>query len=206
MNSSTWICQLTTWFFVFAVCLPMPGVLALAQDIPPAGLVPGGQNAPPVPIMRRASEGAEVQAEELLRALELPAIQKALVLSEEQRKKIEDISFNVRKAVIQQQSVLQVQRLELERMMRADIPDRAAIDKKIPEVVQAMTAIMRARISALLDLNGVLTKEQKEKIREFVSQRIQQAARANMQQAQPGLRLNPPAPPVVAPQPPSPLR
>jgi Spy/CpxP family protein refolding chaperone len=198
MNSSARFCQLTTWLFVFAVCLAAPGALALAQEIPPAG--PG--QLPP-----RAAEGGEVPAEQILRLLELPAVQKALVLTDEQRKKIEDISFGVRKTVIQQEAALRVQRLELERMMRANTPDRAAIDKKIPEVVQALTTIMRARINALMDLSSALTKEQREKIREFVSQRIQQAERAKLQQVQPGPRVNPlgPAPQAVPQQPRAPL-
>jgi Spy/CpxP family protein refolding chaperone len=170
--------------FVFAIFAVL-GSLVLAQEILPARGGPVGQNAPPAQALRRAMEGGEAPVEELLRALELPAVQKALVLTDEQRRKIEDISFNARRAAIQQEAALRVQRLELERMMRADNPDRAAIDKKIPEVAQAQTMIMRARINALMDLRGVLTKEQRDKIGEFVAQRVQQAARARAQQARP---------------------
>jgi Spy/CpxP family protein refolding chaperone len=98
------------------------------------------------------------------------------VLANEQRKKI-GRQLQVRRSAIQQQAALQVQRLELERMMRAETPDRIAIDRKIPDIVQAQTAIMRTRINALMDLRGVLTKEQRDRIREFALQRVQQVMR-----------------------------
>lgn len=203
MNLPTRFCRFTPWLFVFAVCLPVLGSPVLAQEIPLAGPALADQNAPPAPALRRALEEGELPAEELFRLLELPAVQKALVLTDEQRAKIEDISFNVRRAAIQQLAVLRVQRLELEHMMKADTPNRAAIDKKVQEVAQAQTTIMRARVNALMDLRDVLTKQQRDKMREFVLQRVQQAARARVQQSQPGLRLAPSAP-AVPPEPPKP--
>jgi len=194
--------------FAFAACLSVLGLFVLAQETPPARPDSWRQDLGPAQLLRRALEGGEAPAEELLRVLELPAAQKALVLTDEQRKKIEDINFNVQKAAIQQQAVLRVQRLELERLMRADNPDRAAIDKKIPEVAQAQTTIMRARINALMDLRGVLTKEQRDKIREFVAQRLEQAVRIRAQQAQSRPKVAPSAPaaPLAPPQPPAPPR
>lgn len=205
MNSPAKFCWLTAWLFVFVVCLPVLGSLVLAQEIPPPGPATAGQNAPSSQALRRALVGGEVQAEELLRLIEMPAVQKALVLTDEQGEKIEDISFNVRRAVIKQQAALRVQRLELERMMRADTPDRAAIDKKVQEVAQALTEIMRSRVNALMDLRVVLTKEQSNKIRAFVSQRIQRATRARLQQRQPGLGLAPSTPTVPPAKPKQPL-
>lgn len=188
MNSPIKSFRFLASLFAFAVSLPVLGSLVFGQEIPPAAPPRAGQGMPP--------------AEELLRVLELPAAQKALVLTDEQRKKIEDISFNVRKTAIQQQAALQLQKLELERMMRADNPDRAAIDKKIPEVVQAQTAIMRARINALMDVRAVLTKEQRDRIGEFIAQRVQREARPKVQQAQPKPGAAPPQPP----QPPQPQK
>ena len=72
MTSPSRFTRFTPWLFVFAVSLPALGSLAPAQEIPPAAPPLGGQGSPP--------------AEELLRVLELPAAQKALVLTDEQRK------------------------------------------------------------------------------------------------------------------------
>ena len=196
----------------FKVCLillvlliSISGLSVLAQGITPAGPQDRGPMMPQAPGMRGAPEPGRIQAEQLLRLLEQPAAQKALVITEEQRKKIEELSFNVRKTAIQQQAVLQVQRMELERLMQADSPDRAAIEKKIPEISQAEAAVMRARINALLDLRAVLTKEQRDKVRTFADQRARQAARMGGQQAPPRAKVAPPVPlePMAPPQPPA---
>jgi hypothetical protein len=91
MNSLIKFCRFTAWLFAFAVFVLVLGSLVLAQEIPPTE---------PAQALRRALEVGEVPAEELLRLLEQPAAQKALVLTDEQRDKIEDISFNVRRAAI----------------------------------------------------------------------------------------------------------
>lgn len=184
---------------VLVLSISISGLSVVAQDFPPDPQ--GGGTGAPRP--------GGIPAEQLLRLLGQPAAQKALVITEEQRKKIEELSFNVRKTAIQQQAALQVQRLELERLMQADTPDRAAIDKKIPEIAQAETTMMRARINALMDLRALLTKEQRDKIGELTAQRARQAAQARAQQAAPKAKIAPPAPrnpmaPRPGPQPPAP--
>ncbi len=57
--------------------------------------------------------------------------------------------------------------------MQAESPDRAAIDKKIQEISQARTALMKTRANELLDVRAVLTKEQRDKIREIMQTRPQ---------------------------------
>ena len=90
--------------------------------------------------------------------------------------------------------------------MKADTPDRAAIDGKVQEAAQAQAAIMRSRVNALMDLRDILTKEQRDKIRESVAQRIQKRVRARAQQVQPGPKIAPsiPAVPPAPPAPPKP--
>jgi len=206
MESQARLSPFTARWFVLAVCFFVPGSPAMAQAIPAGPQVPAGQNAQPAPVLRRALERDRLQAETLLRLLELPAVQNALVITDEQRSRIEDISFNVRKEAIQQQAVVRVLRMELELMLKVDAPDRSAIDRKVQEVAQAQAAIMGARVHALMDLRGVLTKEQEDKIRESVLRRTQQRAQARPQQAQPLPKLVPsaPAPPPAPPQPPVP--
>jgi Spy/CpxP family protein refolding chaperone len=198
-------CRFTCLLSIFAICLPVLGSLAPAQENPPAGQVPAGPDARLRLPLQRALEGGQGLGAEILRQLNLPAAQKALAFSDEQRKKLEDITFNIRRSAIQQQATLQVQRLELQRLMGADTPDRAAIDKKVQEIAQTQSSLLRARVTALLDLRGLLTKEQRDKIREFVRQRLQQAG-PGAQQARPRPKINPPplAPQASPPQPPAP--
>lgn len=112
-----------------------------------------------------------VRRDVLARLLRDPELQKQLNLTDEQRKKLQDINFNTEKAAITERAAMQVQRLELKRLMRAENPDRAAIDKKIQEISQARTALMKTRANELLDVRAVLTKEQRDKIRETIQRR-----------------------------------
>jgi Spy/CpxP family protein refolding chaperone len=195
--------RFTVVSFLFALCLPF----ALAQDNPPDPQIPGRNNAglrqPPgrVPIQPPQSE---IGAAEIFRLLDLPAAQRALGVADEQRKKLEDIAFNFRRAMVQQEAALRVQQLDLERLIRADTPDRAAIDKKIQEIAQAQSSVMRTRVNGLLDVRSNLTREQRDRIREFMQQRNQQRLQPGMA---PAPRLQSGVAPAVPPQiPPSPPR
>lgn len=108
----------------------------------------------------------------LLGLLRSPQLQKQLALTEEQQQKLEEIGFNAAKASIQQGAELRVRRLELSRLMNAQNPDRAAIDKKLQEIEQIQTALARSLIHARLDGGSVLTEEQREKVQQLLRQRM----------------------------------
>lgn len=112
-----------------------------------------------------------------------PDVQREIGLSEEQRRKMQDIRFNSEKARIQGEASLQVLQMELRRLMEGDAPDRGAIDRKIQEISQAQAALMRARVNGELDHRSVLTKEQRDKLRELMQNR--EAARPPLED-QPG--------------------
>ncbi len=110
--------------------------------------------------------------------LRRPEVQQALGLTAEQKKKLEDIAFNSAKAAIQGRSTLQIEHMELTRLMSSANPDRAAIDKKLQDISQAQAALTRSVINGQLDARGVLTKEQQEKMPQVMqklrAERVQQ--------------------------------
>ncbi len=112
-----------------------------------------------------------MRREGLLRLLRDPNVQKQLNITEEQHKKLEDIVYSSEKSAIQDNATLRLRRLELRHLMQADNPDRAAIDKKIQEISQVEAGLMKIRTNGLLDARAVLTKEQRDKIREIVQRR-----------------------------------
>jgi len=127
--------------------------------------------------MRDARAGQGLPRERrLLALLRRPDIQRMLGLTEEQRNKLEDIRSSSAKVAIQQRANLQIQRLDLERLMRAENPDRAAIDGKLQELAQTRAALTRAAVFATLDARGVLTKEQRQKLAEQMQQAIRPGA------------------------------
>ena len=204
------LCRFSALSFVFVLCLSVLGSPAQVPEAPQGRRIPGDAGVRPRQLLREAlRRGPESEAlgQELLRLLTLPEAQKALGISDEQRKKLEDIAFNTRKATIQQRATLQVQRMELERLMRADNPDRAAIEKKVQEVSQAQSTMMRARVNGLLDVRAALTKEQRDKIRDHLQNQVRQGVQERLQGVRPGPRQAAPAPgPQGPPPPPAPPR
>jgi len=175
MGFSGKYCRFTVLTFLFVLCL----TIAAAQDNPPVPRGPGRDNSGEFRLLQGAlveRPQPENRIGELMRLLAAPAAQKAIGLSDEQRKKIDDITFNLQRTTIQQEAALRVQQMDLDRLMRADAPDRPAIDKKIQEIAQAQAAVMRTRINGLLDAMHVLTKEQQEKLNEHVRIRLQRLA------------------------------
>jgi Spy/CpxP family protein refolding chaperone len=101
-----------------------------------------------------------------------PEVQKELAITAEQRQKLADIRFNVEKESIQHRSALQIQRLELSRLIGFDNPDRTAVDKKIQEIAQEEAALMRSTINARLNTRAALTAEQRAKLEQLRQRRM----------------------------------
>jgi len=152
---------------------------------------------------RRLDGQAMMRPEMIRRLLRNPEVLKRFGITDDQRKKLEDILFNTEKTGIEARATVQVRRLELRHLLEADNPDRGAIDKKLQEASQAETALLRARLNGLLDARSVLSKDQLEKIREAVANLRSPMGRRRMQgQGQPAGRRRegaapaPPAPPL----------
>ena len=159
---------------------PGPGM----QGLQPPGDPGLGMRRPGMGMRRPGMEGRGI-LRLLLRDAEL---QKQLNITDEQRKKLEDIVFNNEKVGIQERANLQVRRLELQRLTQAETPDKAAIDKKLQEVAQAQAALMRAQINEAIDFRAVLTKEQRDKIPEAVQKRMPPMQQQRIMQPRPGRR------------------
>jgi len=190
-------------------CLLMVSFLVFGQEQPPqqnqpapgGPIRPQGARSPMSPRMpgpgmrgpngpRLAPVGLEMEQRTPMADLLRPEIQKELVITAEQRQKLEDIRFNSEKESIQHRAALQIQHLELSHMIAAENPDRAAIDKKIQEVAQTEAALMRSSINTRLSSRAVLTVEQRTKLAQFMQSRM----RAERPQAEGGMQPGQPAP------------
>ena len=85
-----------------------------------------------------------------------------LELTKDQRKQLEDITFNFRKGIIPLRAQLQVLNLELQKMIRTDAP-RKDIDAQIDQVGKLRTDIQKQAVGNRLAMRAVLTPEQREK-------------------------------------------
>ncbi len=96
-----------------------------------------------------------------------PAAREKLGITEEQASKIRQETSEFRKTEIRGRADLQVRRLELEDLLRADSPDRAAIDKKLDEIGAARLAQTKAEVHYRLAMREMLTPEQRQKLKQM---------------------------------------
>ena len=109
--------------------------------------------------------GPGVRGPGMERRMRHAGLMRELDLSKEQRDKIADLREKQQRSAIRSRADLQVARLDLRRMMRADKPDRAAINRQIDHMTQLRSDMEKARVAMMLDMRSVLTPEQLEKAR-----------------------------------------
>jgi len=107
----------------------------------------------------------------LARIAQDPEAREKLGLTAEQTTKIQQETFDFRKARIRDRADTQLKQVELENLMRADNPDRAAIDKKLDELSAARLVAEKSQVHYRLAMREVLTPEQREKLRTMFQER-----------------------------------
>jgi Spy/CpxP family protein refolding chaperone len=90
-----------------------------------------------------------------------------LGITAEQAAKIRLQTSEFRKAQIRGRADLQVKRLELNELLRADNPDRAAINKKLEEISAAQLARRKSGVDYFLKMHDTLTSEQRQKLQQM---------------------------------------
>ena len=118
------------------------------------GMGSGGGAGGMAPWMRGARRGA------------LAARMRGLDLSKEQRERLADIRDAQQRRAVQMGADLRIAQLDLRKAMRAERPDRAAIDTQVERAAQLRGELMKSRVHAMLEAQGVLTPAQREKLRQ----------------------------------------
>jgi Heavy-metal resistance len=106
-----------------------------------------------------------------LRFLRDPAIRQQFGISDKQAAKLETQVTDFRKTRIQDRANLAVQRIDLENLLAAENPDRAAINRKLQQVGAAQLALEKSAVDFALNVKQELLPEQRQKIRQFLRQR-----------------------------------
>jgi Spy/CpxP family protein refolding chaperone len=96
-----------------------------------------------------------------------PAVREKLGITAEQAAKIRLQTSEFRKAQIRSRAELQVKRLELNELLAAANPDRAAIDKKLEEISSAQLAQRKSEVDFRLRMRDTLTSEQRQKLQQM---------------------------------------
>jgi len=103
-----------------------------------------------------------------------PDLREQLGLTDEQAEKLRALWVEGMKNSIRTRSNMMIARMELEEMMRADTPDRAAIDAKLRQLTDAQGALLRQHIEHRLAMHGLLTPEQRAKARTLMRHHMRQ--------------------------------
>ncbi len=90
-----------------------------------------------------------------------------LKLTDEQRKKIEDIHYTHQKRAITERAELETARLDLAHLMGADPPDGRAINAQIDHLAQLRAGLAKERVSGMLEVRSLLTPDQRKEWREM---------------------------------------
>jgi len=109
----------------------------------------------------------------LSRVLNDPAIREKLGVTTEQVAKIRQQESDFRKAEIRNRADLEVKRIDLNDLLAADKPDRAAIDSKLQEISTAQLTLEKSRIDYRLNMRDALTPAQRQKLRDLMNERRQ---------------------------------
>lgn len=108
------------------------------------------------------------------RALRNPQVRERLGVTAEQAAKIQAQETGFAKSRIQTRANLRVQRMELRDLMRAEKPDRAAIEKKMRAINEAQLAGQLGAMDHRVAMQNALTPEQKVKMKEWRQEQRQQ--------------------------------
>ncbi len=95
----------------------------------------------------------------------------ALGLTEEQAEKLRQTFMEARKAGIRTRADLQIRRMELHELLRAEKTDRDAAMKKVQEISDLRAQMMRQHIESMLTAKTILTPEQQKKIHSIMEHR-----------------------------------
>lgn len=99
--------------------------------------------------------------------LNSPAIRQRLGITSDQATKIHQQDLDFQKSQIRNRADLDVKRIELNELLAADNPDRAAINAKLQEVSAAQMASEKAGIDNRLALRDVLTPAQRTQLQQL---------------------------------------
>jgi Spy/CpxP family protein refolding chaperone len=130
---------------------------AFAQGPPPGGAGPQMRGERPEP----PGQGGA------LRDLRVPSQEelKQLGLSDAQREQIKAIREEEQKQMKQPEADVRTAEGELRTLVESENPDAGAIDAQVERIGALRTAILKARLTALLGVRSVLTPEQRTQLR-----------------------------------------
>ena len=101
----------------------------------------------------------------------LERLAKELDLTGAQRTKIREAGERQMRRGIQERADLEIARLDLRQLVRADKPDQTAIDAQVDRIAGMRAQLQKERLATMLDMRSMLTDAQRAKLRELKAAR-----------------------------------
>ncbi len=95
-----------------------------------------------------------------------------LELTDEQVDQLEELKYEHRLAGIEMRAELEKEKIEMEKLMSDDDFDRDGIYEQAEKVAELEKQLQLSRVEGKLDMMEILTQDQREKLREFKSQKM----------------------------------
>jgi len=99
-------------------------------------------------------------------------MRRELGLTDDQTKRLRELRLQTQKSAIRSRADLETKQLELQELLSAQTPDRAAIDRTIREIGELHASQMKADIDMRLGLQSVLTPDQRKKMNDLRERRF----------------------------------
>jgi len=90
---------------------------------------------------------------------------KTLKLTDDQKSKIDALTDKQRRAGIQARADLEIAQLDMAKLLRADNPDRSAIEAQIDKISNQRAELRKAQVRTMLDVRTVLTPQQRDQLK-----------------------------------------
>jgi Spy/CpxP family protein refolding chaperone len=100
-----------------------------------------------------------------------PQVRQKLGLTDDQVKKIQDLTYNNEKQVIELETKLKLAELDMRRLMQEKRPDRGKVLSQVDAIAQAKTAVAKQKVTGMLDVRDILTDQQVDQIHKFIQER-----------------------------------
>ncbi|MFQ5816831.1 MAG: Spy/CpxP family protein refolding chaperone [Terriglobia bacterium] len=101
-----------------------------------------------------------------------PGIREQLGITDAQIEQLRAAGREALKQRIRTRAEWRVKQIELQELLAADTPDRALIEKKVREIGDLQYGMLKSRVDTRLALAGILTPEQRSKLRSLRHQRM----------------------------------
>lgn len=93
-------------------------------------------------------------------AKQIKRFMEKLNLTDEQKKDVEKIHFDAEKQTIAQKAKVETAGIELRQLLKADAPDKSAIEKKISDIADLRVQMHITKINSWFAINKLLTPDQ----------------------------------------------